>query len=283
VSREQLAGGWDPEPPGGRLPSGAGRPFRVGTTSYIVPDRLLPNVRFLAGRVEDIELLLFEMDGLDDALPTGEELDELQALAAAHGIGYTVHLPLDLRLGAEGAHWSRNVTVARRVVEATRRLDPRAWVVHVEGDGDPPGPPRRGPAVRALEQIALAARDPRLIAVENLEGNRPDTLDSLVNESGVSRCVDVGHLWLEGHAPAPFLEAVLDRTRVIHLHGVGDRDHVSLAEQEVDEVVAVLEVLVRRAWGGVVTLEVFDRVALASSERALAEALFRVQGEAGPP
>ena len=36
--------------------------FRLGTTSYIIPDEILPNVRFLAGKVQDVELVLFEVD-----------------------------------------------------------------------------------------------------------------------------------------------------------------------------------------------------------------------------
>ena len=37
-------------------------PFRLGTTSYIIPDDILPNVRYLAGKVKDIELVLFDID-----------------------------------------------------------------------------------------------------------------------------------------------------------------------------------------------------------------------------
>jgi len=33
-------------------------PFRLGTTSYIIPDDILPNVRYLSGKV--IECLLHE-------------------------------------------------------------------------------------------------------------------------------------------------------------------------------------------------------------------------------
>ena len=37
-------------------------PFRLGTTSYIIPNSILPNVRYLADKVKDIELVLFESD-----------------------------------------------------------------------------------------------------------------------------------------------------------------------------------------------------------------------------
>ena len=37
-------------------------PFRLGTTSYIIPADILPNVIYLSDQVQDIELILFEVD-----------------------------------------------------------------------------------------------------------------------------------------------------------------------------------------------------------------------------
>ena len=37
-------------------------PFRLGTTSYIIPDDILPNVRYLADKIDDIELVLFDVE-----------------------------------------------------------------------------------------------------------------------------------------------------------------------------------------------------------------------------
>lgn len=251
--------------------------FRVGTTSYILPDRILPNVRYLAGRVDDVELLLFEVGEAGDGLPTRDEVEELRALAIAHDVGYTVHLPLSLRLGGVGARWRRDVDLACRVIEATRELDPWSWIVHVEADFGIPAAIRDEQAVRALIRLTDATGEASRLAVENLEGAPPGRLDTVVGEAGVSRCVDIGHLWLDGHSPVPFLETALARTRVVHLHGVGERDHASLAEQELGDVVDVLEPLVRRAWGGVLTLEVFGREELASSRRVLVQALAQAE------
>ncbi len=70
------------------LPDLKGRfPFRLGTTSYIIPDAIFPNVRFLAPLVDEIELVLFE-SGRDDNLPSGEDISALAALAGA--------IPVDL-------------------------------------------------------------------------------------------------------------------------------------------------------------------------------------------
>src|SRR5512138_2446763 len=95
-------------------------PFRTGTTSYIIPDEILPNVCYLAGQVQDVELVLFELDEGPSNLPGPELVEELNRLASAHGLTYTVHLPLDLRLGADGDEQHISLVKAHRVIEATR-------------------------------------------------------------------------------------------------------------------------------------------------------------------
>ena len=35
----------------------SGLPFRLGTTSYIIPDEIVPNVQFLGPLVDDVELV----------------------------------------------------------------------------------------------------------------------------------------------------------------------------------------------------------------------------------
>jgi len=40
------------------------RKFRLGSTSYVYPADLVTNARQLAGRVDDIELVLFETENL---------------------------------------------------------------------------------------------------------------------------------------------------------------------------------------------------------------------------
>jgi hypothetical protein len=77
-------------------------PFRLGTTSYILPDEILPNARYLAGKVRDVELVLFEVDEGQNNLPSPEQVNSLRELASQHDLSYTVHLPLDLRLGSDG-------------------------------------------------------------------------------------------------------------------------------------------------------------------------------------
>jgi sugar phosphate isomerase/epimerase len=87
------------------------------------------------------------------------------------------------------------------------------------------------------------------------------------------RCVDIGHLWLDGHDPLPYLERALLRTRVVHIHGIGARDHSSLRLVPPAELRRVLRFLVERAYQGVLTIEVFGEEDFSSSARALSSAL----------
>src|ERR1041384_2488489 len=60
-------------------------PFCLGTTSYIIPDDILPNARYLAGQVRDIELILFEVDDGPNNLPSPEVIDQLAPILSDAG------------------------------------------------------------------------------------------------------------------------------------------------------------------------------------------------------
>ncbi len=108
-------------------------PFRLGTTSYIIPADILPNVRYLAGKVQDVELVLFEVDDGPGNLPSKEQIAELISIAADNDLTYTIHLPLDLRLADDGSLRHASLETARRVIDCTNTLDPWAYVLHLDG------------------------------------------------------------------------------------------------------------------------------------------------------
>lgn len=255
-------------------------PFRLGTTSYIIPDDILPNVRYLADKAQDVELVLFEVDQGASNLPTPEVVGELAALAETNALTYTVHLPLDLRLGADGDAGHVSLVKARAVIERTRALNPWAYVLHLDGR-DLLAAPSRGAAaawqdqaVRALELAAGWAGGPDRLAVENLEGYPLDFWTPVFERVPVSRCVDIGHLWLDHHDPLPFLKAALPRTRVVHLHGVAQRAHQALSHMPPETLNPVVDCLCE-AFTGVVTLEVFGEADFQSSVAALAASASR--------
>jgi sugar phosphate isomerase/epimerase len=246
-------------------------PFRLGTTSYIIPDDILPNAHYLAGKVRDIELILFEVDDGPNNLPSPEVIDELSRIAQQHDLTYTVHLPLDLKLGEDGSEQDQSVVKAKRVIDCTHGLDPWAYVLHLDGrsvrTSTDTGLIKRwqDQSVRALELVAEWAGSAEKLAVENLETYPLDFIQPVLDRIPVSRCVDIGHLWLDDHDPIPYLGAALPRTRVIHFHGIAERDHRSLAFMPQKKVREVWDELVRTNYEGVLTLEIFSEEDFLSS------------------
>lgn len=252
------------------------RSFRIGSTSSVYPGDILPNVRKLAGVVEDVELVLFEVDDYGTNLPDPRATAELNALARANNLTFTVHLPLDLRFGD-----AVSAGKARRAVDATRELNPFAYVMHLDGRAllDHPSQETmswwQSEAGRALAQAVEWVGDPSRVCVENVEAWDPAYFRDLVSGAHVSRCVDVGHFWLQGLDPVPHLLENLPVTRVVHLHGVGSRDHQSLRRVPREQLQAVVDLLLHEDYRGVLTLEVFGVEDFYGSFDAVKEALDR--------
>jgi sugar phosphate isomerase/epimerase len=246
-------------------------PFRLGTSSYIIPADILPNANYLAGKVKDIELILFEVDDGPNNLPSPEVIEELAKIAREQDLTYTVHLPLDLKLGNDGSERDVSLVKAKRVIECTRGLDPWAYVLHLDGrsvkeSNDAALIARwQDHSVRALEIVSEWASGAEKLAVENLETYPLDFIQPILDRIPVSRCVDIGHLWLDGHDPIPYLQAALPSTRVIHIHGIAERDHRSLAFMPQDKVGAVWDELLHLKYAGVLTLEIFSEEDFLSS------------------
>jgi sugar phosphate isomerase/epimerase len=164
---------------------------------------------------------------------------------------------------------------AKRVIERTRGLDPWAYVLHLDGrsvrTATDAALVRRwqDQSVRALEITAQWAGGAEKLAVENLETYPLDFIQPVLDRIPVSRCVDVGHLWVDGHDPIPYLEAALPRTRVIHMHGIAKRDHRSLTFMPREKVGVVWDELIRANYAGVLTLEIFSEEDFLSSMEVL--------------
>lgn len=248
--------------------------MRIGTTSYIYPADIQTNVKKLAGRVEDVELVLFESDEDGTNLPDDASVALLNSIARQHGMTYTVHLPLDLRLAGDDPSLSR----ALRVIRRTRPLDPVGYVVHLDdGEQGPVTEMWTENSLRSLDRLIAELGSPELICAENLDNQPPEALDRILLRSPVSCCVDVGHLWKQGQEPRAWLERWLPRARIVHLHGVGRRDHKGLSlvpAPKLDDVVHYLS----GNFLGVVTIEVFNEVDFLDSLEAIAASRGRARG-----
>jgi sugar phosphate isomerase/epimerase len=204
-------------------------PFRLGTTSYIIRDDILPNVHFLKDKVDHVELLLFETDEQSN-YPSSEAILEVNAVAANHDLTYTVHLPIGIKLGSpDESRRKRDVECVLRAIDATAPLAPLAWDLHLERNGDKPTDAAwQETCLRSLNELKTYGADPSRIGIENLEFDYAPILP-LLDETGFAVTLDIGHVWYCGFNDAHYLEHCLPRAISFHTHGFNEeRDHKSL-------------------------------------------------------
>ena len=251
------------------------RPFRIGVTSYIFPADILPNVEVLAGKVDDIELLLFESENVSN-LPSPDVFVQLAKLGRQHNMTYTVHLPFDRALGSpDAAERAAHRRQIERIVRLTADLPVHGYILHLEGvkSGDSPERVQIWQRDVAMELCQLFASDAMpasgQFCVENL-GYPFVWCDPLLDKFGLSVCMDVGHLWLAGASVLDFIRRYLPRTRVVHFHGERDgKDHQPLTVLTPERMQLCMQAL--RHFPGVVTLEVFEYDAARLSIERLTE------------
>lgn len=257
-------------------------PFRIGATSYAIPADLTANAEFLRRQVHDMQLVLFEVEHGPSNLPSADQIAQLQKISAESGLTYSVHLLYDIPPLNDPAHLA--LRKARQVIDLTAPLSPSAYVLHLDGRALQAAQQWQGAAMRQwqtrcaqnLRQIVDWVGDGRQVAVENLEGYPPDWVTPVAERAGVSRCVDIGHLWRDGHDPLPWLARSLPATRIIHLHGVqAGQDHRSLAHMAPAALDPLIRFLLQHNYPGIVTLEVFEEADFTSSLRALHESVQR--------
>src|SRR6266568_2343196 len=220
--------------------------YRIGTTSFVHPAGWLENARRVAGRVSDVEILLFEPP-VGASAPSAGEIAALARLGEEAGLTYSVHAPLEIALGSEdGGRRRAAVDAVRAAVEVTAPLAPHALIVHLaagEREGGPlPVDPAafRRRAIDSLHEVLSSGLAPATLCLETLEYDFA-LAEPVVEELGLSVAIDVGHLARDG---VP-IDAVLARNLV----------------------------RARRAaeWAGVLTLEVFREADLDDSLAVLAE------------
>jgi len=253
-------------------------PFRLGTTSYILHDDVLPNIHFLKHRVDSIELLLFESD-TESNYPAPAMVRELNAIAADCDLTFTVHLPAGQPLGArDAAEREAAVGAIGRAIAATRALEPVAWELHLEPDARGERLPSRDlPAWQAVCTDALhaltagAGIDPARIGIENLEYDFAAALP-VIEATGCGICMDIGHVWFNGFDEDMFLRDILPRARSFHLHGFNsERDHKGLQHMPREQVARFIRAVAGQpdAATRVVTLEIFSETDLDASLEVL--------------
>lgn len=251
--------------------------FKIGATSYVYPDDILPNVHKLKDRVNDIELVLFESDNAGN-IPTQKDLRELRRISNKRGLTYTVHLPLDINLGSgiDGQRES-SVECARALVERLSVINPYAYILHLNSPRDAQKHLKlwQDRVSVSLKKIIKGRKAiAKNIAIENL--SYPFRyVEKLITGDAFTVCVDIGHLVAMKVDPLEHCKRYFKMTRVIHLHGVnGRKDHISLKYLDAGLLKRLTRFLKDNSYRGVLTLEVFSQADFEESIDILWENLY---------
>ncbi len=248
-------------------------PFRLGTTSFIYPDFIVPNVKKLGAFFDEIELLIFESKP-STVLPTHDEIRELTHLAGDLNLTYNIHLPTDISLGHPDSKIRvKAVDTVWRVVELCEPLSPTTHTLHL--DLQAAGVMDLVNGISEWQQLVdeslflLSSHfsDMSVISIENLDFPF-DYLENLIETHGLAVCMDAGHLLVHGFDFKAFFEKHQSRIPLIHLHGVDmttapPKDHQALDRTPAPLMASLMEVLNR--FTGVVSLEVFNLEKLEAS------------------
>lgn len=243
--------------------------MKIGTTSYIYPDGIIPNVRKLIGLVDDIELVLFEGREYSN-LPTKEDVNTLRRISEETGISYTVHLPIDLDICSRDTEF-RGFSLNRMVeiMRLTRPLSPTGYVVHLPRMGVESEEMWALRAVRSLSEVFIEFGS-ECVLIENLS-YPVERILPIVEEFDFGLCLDIGHAIRCSDSWERIFNDNLGRIKAIHLYGPEGEGHTGLQRVERGFVKSVVERVLSSGFSGLLTLEVFGLEDFFQSKRILME------------
>ncbi len=237
-----------------------GFPFRLATTSFLFPDRILPNVRAVGPHVDEIELLFFET-AYPDSLPSGADIRELALLADELDITYNVHLPLDVSLtDPDPAKRADALEIMKQVFDLAAPLSATTHTLHLPCDRNAYDESNidawRETARRQVTRLLDAGVQPASISVENLDYPF-EWAAPVIEDLDLRVCLDVGHFLKQGADVCAMMDAWAQRTVIIHLYAPAEgRRHTGLDRMTPEVRDPLLTRL--RNFTGVVCLEVFS-------------------------
>lgn len=245
--------------------------MQIGTTSYIYPDDIIPNVRKLTGLVDDIELVLFEGKDYSN-LPSKSDVKILRKISEETGISYTVHLPIDIDIcskDAEFRKFSLNRTI--EIMRLTSLLNPRGYIIHLprrEAESEETWTLR---TVRSLSEVFIEFGNENVL-IENL-GYPIEHILPIIEEFDFKLCLDISHALRCSDNWEEIFDKNSGRIRVIHFYGPeteGGR-HAGLQNAERNFVRSVIDKIMSSGFSGILTLEVFGADDFFESKRIIDE------------
>lgn len=250
------------------------QPFRLGTTSYIIPEEIVGNIEFLKDVVEDIEIVLGESD-LFSNIPEPNELEYYSKISKDHEISYTIHLPQEIQLGSVSSKQRlEGIELCKRVWDTFEPINPFAYILHFMPEQYGFIPARHVDVwleniEKSVVQLLAAGLDPEKLCIETLSYNF-SIIEPIIDAYSLGICLDIGHVWRFGLDYDHYMQNYAPRAKVIHLHGVKNgTDHVGIHVLEEQQIYAFFKELYTHCSNNlntkVVTLEMFSQKDLHAS------------------
>lgn len=242
-----------------------GYPWRVGATSFVLPAGVEENVAFLADKVDDIQLLFFESSS-QSLLPHHVNMPLLAAKAVEHDVSYTIHLPSDIRAGANSAKRRQDgVDEIARLFEELLPLDPLAFDLHLAAEKELSRGQWQENVSKFLKLLQKnLGRESCRLAIENIDYPFSD-IKEVVVDHGFSLCLDFGHALFYDDEPKQLLKDIA-KAKHIHYHGIVDgKDHQALGQSQSAFSRKLGSQLLACNYTGVVTLELYHQEKLRDS------------------
>ena len=263
-------------------------PFKIGTTSMVFGKDLTENVSLLAGRMDHIEIILFQTSKLHN-IPSAGDIDYLNGIRKKNKITYSVHLPASLEIASsDRKKRETSIRLAGKVIARMDAIRPLHYVLHIPFTTptltSEPGvyfyrhhdkqfndwAPRALNSLKALKE--MTGQGTKLL-VENINYS-PLFLEPLLSNELCGLCLDLGHLLLGHEKVMDTLKCYLNITKEVHLHGVlDDQEHLSLSVLPGERVSKWLRFLCQSRYKGVVNIEVFNTADLEESINIMSETL----------
>jgi sugar phosphate isomerase/epimerase len=248
-------------------------PFRIGCTSYVLPDSILPNVELMSDFVDDIELLFFESFSRSNPLDESV-LNNLNSISVKKNLSYSIHCPVDCNGGSiDSTERTTFVEQMKLIVDKTRFMNISGYIVHFDGIGLNSSEEEIAVWNENVSEVCnkistIKNLDLSKICIENLK-YRPQLNNDVVNRFGFSLCLDMGHMWLNNHDWKSAAASMISQTKVIHLHGIFEnKDHLSLTMHDQDVLSAFIKTVLNN-YREVLTIELFNKNAVFESLECL--------------
>lgn len=232
---------------------------RLAAPSFVIPAGVAENARFLANKVDEVGLCLFETRACLNYGP-----QDLPPDLASLPLRWHAHLPVDLPwpVKSSATHPARTTSaLARQVLEKAAFLAPSCAVLH-----PPAGTPRRQRRLLAgfAHHWQKYCHVPLLL--ENVAHSDIWGLgQGFLQDHGLGLCLDVGHLLGYGQKNLLF-SALPEQASLVHWSAPGDGDrHMPLTAFTGPQMQTAADLMARFSATAVHMAEIFRWKGLAES------------------